>query len=97
MASPFKRATAILLVAAAFTAPGSSARAEDPAIPLQLQVDLTAKLMEYAQAPSPQGLSVLRIGILAKSGSVESLHFATELKASFARIAQIAEIGRAHV
>src|SRR5215468_6857447 len=94
MASPLKRAKAILLVAASLSIPASSARCEDPSIPLQLQVDLTAKLIEYAQAPSPQGLSVVRIGILAKSSSVESLHFATELKASFGRIAQIA--GLAH-
>jgi hypothetical protein len=95
MASPLTtRAKAVLLVAAFFSIPASSARCEDPAIPLQLQVDLTAKLIEYAQAPSPQGLSVLRIGILAKGTSVESLHFASELKASFGRIAQIA--GLAH-
>jgi hypothetical protein len=94
MVSPFSRAKAILLVAAAVSIPASSAWCEDPAIPLQLQVDLTAKLIEYAQAPSPQGLSVMRIGILVRNSSVESQHFAAELKASFGRMGQIA--GLAH-
>ena len=74
--------------------PVSSARAEDPAIPLQLQAELTAKLVEYAQVPSPQGLSVMRIGIVVRNGSVESQHFGTELKAVFGRMATIA--GLAH-
>src|SRR5262245_13242377 len=94
MASSHKRATAILLVALPLAFAPSPARAEDPAIPLQLQVDLTAKLVEYVQTPSLQGQGLLRIGILTRNGSVESQHFASELKASFGRIAQIA--GMAH-
>jgi hypothetical protein len=90
MASSLTRSKAILLLAAALTLPASSAYAEDPAIPLQLQADLTAKLIEYAQTPSAQGLSVMRIGIVVRNGSVESQHFGTELKATFARMASIA-------
>jgi hypothetical protein len=88
------RTKAILLVVAILSLPASSVRAEDPAIPLQLQADLTAKLIEYAQAPSPQGLTTMRIGILVRNGSVESQHFGTEIKAIFGRMATIA--GLAH-
>ena len=94
MASRLTRSKAILLVAATLLTPVSSARAEDPAIPLQLQAELTAKLVEYAQSPSTQGLSVMRIGILVRNGSVESQHFGSELKAAFGRMATIA--GLAH-
>jgi hypothetical protein len=94
MASSLTRFRAILLVALLSSWPASSARAEDPAIPLQLQAELTAKVLEYAQSPSAQGLTVMRIGILVRSGSVESQHFATELKATFGRMAAIA--GLAH-
>jgi len=70
--------------------PVSLARAEDPAIPLQLQAELTAKVVEYFQAPSSQGLPVMRIGILVRNGSVESQHFGAELKATFGRMPAIA-------
>jgi len=88
------RTKTILLVVATLSLPASRARAEDPAVPLQLQADLTAKLIEYAQAPSPQGLTTLRIGILVRNGSVESQHFGSEIKAIFGRMATIA--GTAH-
>jgi hypothetical protein len=88
------RTKAVLLVVAMLSLPASSVRAEDPAVPLQLQADLTAKLIEYAQAPSPQGLTTLRIGILVRNGSIESQHFGTEIKAIFGRMATIA--GMAH-
>jgi hypothetical protein len=88
------RTKAILLVVAILSLPASSVRAEDPAVPLQLQADLTAKLIEYAQAPSAQGLTTMRIGILVRSGSVESQHFGSEIKAIFGRMATIA--GLAH-
>ena len=90
MSSPFARSKALLLVAAALLLLALPAKAEDPAVPVQLQVDLTAKLIEYAEAPSPQSCPVVRIGILTKSGSVESAHFAAELKSAFGRIAKIA-------
>jgi hypothetical protein len=64
-----------------------SAAAEEPAVPLQLQVNLTVKVVAYAQDP-PAG--VLHIGILTKTRSAESLRFATELKAAFDRIDAIA-------
>jgi len=94
MASFLTKLKALLLVAVVVSWPVSSARAEDPAIPLQLQAELTAKVVEYAQSPSSQGLSVMRIGILVRNGSVESQHFATELKATFGRMGAIA--GLAH-
>jgi hypothetical protein len=94
MAAPLSRSRAIPLIAALLSLPAASAYAEDPAIPLQLQAELTAKLVEYAQTPSAQGVSVMRIGILVRSGSVESQHFGTELKATFGRMGTIA--GLAH-
>lgn len=94
MASRLTRSKAILLVGVALLMPVSSAHAEDPSIPLQLQAELTAKLVEYAQSPSTQGLSVMRIGIVVRNGSVESQHFGSELKAAFGRMATIA--GLAH-
>jgi hypothetical protein len=94
MASSRTRSKAILLIAVTLSLPVSSAYAEDPAIPLQLQADLTAKVLEYSQAPSPQGIGVMRIGILVKNASVESQHFGTELKAAFERMPTIA--GLAH-
>jgi YfiR/HmsC-like len=90
MALRLTRSKAILVIAATLSMPASSARAEDPAIPLQLQAELTAKLIEYAQVPSAQGLSVMRIGILVRNGSVESQHFGSELKAAFGRMGTIA-------
>ena len=94
MASSLTRSKALLLIAVAVSWSVSSAIAEDPAIPLQLQAELTAKVVEYAQTPSSQGLGVMRIGILVRSGSVESQHFASELKATFGRMGTIA--GLAH-
>ena len=94
MASSLTRSKALLLIAVAVSWPVSSAIAEDPAIPLQLQAELTAKVVEYAQTPSSQGLGVMRIGILVRTGSVESQHFASELKATFGRMGTIA--GLAH-
>src|SRR5947208_2668847 len=91
------RTKAILLVVAILSLPASSVRAEDPAVPLQLQADLTAKVIEYAQAPSAQGLTTMRIGILVRSGSVESQHFGTEIKAIFGRMATIAGIAHEEV
>ena len=93
MARSLTRSKAVLLIAAAsLSIPATTARAESAAIPLQLQVDLTAKLLEYAQTPSPQGVSVMRIGILVKGGSVESSHFASELESAFDRVGKIASL-----
>jgi hypothetical protein len=64
-----------------------SAAAEEPAVPLQLQVNLTVKVVAYAQEP-PDG--ILQIGILTKTRSAESLRFATELKAAFDRVDAVA-------
>jgi len=84
------RARAIPLMAVWLSLVTSPVRAEAPAVPLQLQVELTAKLIEYAQSPSPQGQSVIRIGIVVRGSSVESQHFGTELKSAFSRIGNIA-------
>jgi hypothetical protein len=78
------------LIAVALSIPMYSAHAEEPGVPLQLHVELTAKLIEYAQAPSPQVAGPMRIGIVVKSGSVESSHFGSELMAGLGRIAKIA-------
>jgi len=82
-----------LFVCAALTAT-STAVADEPSVPLQLQVDLTVKLVAYAQRPMAQASAVIHIGILTKSGSAESLRFAKELKAAFEKIDTIA--GRPH-
>jgi len=68
-----------------------SAAAEEPTVPLQLQVDLTVKLLAYTRDPPAD---VLHIGILTKTRSAESLRFATELKIAFDRVDAIA--GRPH-
>jgi len=94
MTLSFNRTKALLLTLSALLLTTSSARAEEPSVPLQLQVDLTAKVLEYSQNPAPQSAGVIRIGILVRSNSVESMHFGTELKASLGRVAKIA--GQAH-
>src|SRR4051812_25249141 len=87
-------ARALLLVAAALSLAELSANAEAPAVPLPLQVDLTVKLLEYAQVPSPQAVAggLMHIGIVVKSGSVESQHAGTELKAALGRVGKIAGV-----
>ena len=81
------------LFAAALTLPGAFAHAEAPAVPLQLQVDLTVKLLEYAEAPSPPPKGgLMRIAIVVKKDSLESRHAGTELKVAFGRVATIAGV-----
>lgn len=85
---PFLLILSLGLIASAF------ARADEPTVPLQLQVDLTAKVLEYVREPVVQGADVLRIGILTRSGSVKSGLFAAELKTALGRVGPIA--GRPH-
>jgi len=97
--STIARALLLLLLAATLSLAELSANAEAPAVPLPLQVDLTVKLLEYAQAPSPQAGAggLMHIGILVKSGSVESQHAGTELKAALGRVARIAGVGHEEI
>jgi hypothetical protein len=70
------------------------AHAEAPSVPLQLQVELSTKIVEYVQAPSISSLPVVRIGIIVKATSPESMRAGAELKAAFDRVTTLA--GRAH-
>jgi hypothetical protein len=70
------------------------AEAEELAVPLQLQVDLSVKVMDYAQVPAVQSADRVRICILKKDGHAESERTAIELRAAFERVGTIA--GRPH-
>jgi hypothetical protein len=83
-----------LLFAALALTPWLAARGDELAVPLQLQVDLSVKVIEYAQEPPAQAADVVRIGILTKMDSPESMRVATELKVAFDRVVTIA--GRPH-
>jgi hypothetical protein len=83
-----------LVFAAIVLAPWLTARGDDMAVPLQLQVDLSVKVIEYAQEPPAQSADVVRIGIVFKADSPESSRAATELKVAFDRVPTIA--GRPH-
>ncbi len=72
----------------------SLAAADGQAVPLQLQMELTVKVIEYAQRPSPASVEVVRIGILTMPGSAESMRFATQLKTALDRVDTVA--GRPH-
>jgi YfiR/HmsC-like len=69
-------------------------RADDPSVPLQLQVDLSAKMLEYVQEPPVMSFDRVRIGIVVKPGSPESTRAGAELKVAFDRVGTIG--GRAH-
>jgi hypothetical protein len=71
-----------------------SARADTATVPLQLQVELSNKIIEYIQQPPVFSLDRIRIGIVVKSGSPESMRAGAELKASFDRIVMAG--GRPH-
>ncbi len=72
----------------------ASAWADTPSVPLQLQVELCNKVIEYVQEPAVMSLDRIRIGIVVKTGVPESLRAGAELKAAFDR-AVIAN-GHAH-
>jgi hypothetical protein len=64
--------------------------ADEPAVPLQLQVDLTVKVMEYVQQPPIRSGDVVRLAIVVKSSNAQSTHFGAELKAALDRVDTIA-------
>ena len=72
----------------------ASAWADTPTVPLQLQVELCNKVIEYVQEPAVMSLDRIRIGIVVKTGVPESMRAGAELKAAFDR-AVIAN-GHAH-
>jgi hypothetical protein len=83
-----------VLLSLAGVALWGSARADNPSVPLQLQVELSNKIIEYVQEPAVLSLDRIRIGIVVKSSSPESMRAGAELKAAFDR-AVIAN-GRPH-
>jgi hypothetical protein len=72
----------------------SAARAEAPAVPLQLQVELSNKVIEYVQQPPMSSLDRIRIGVVVKTSSPESMRAGAELKAAFDRVVLVG--GRPH-
>lgn len=71
-----------------------TARADTVTVPLQLQVELCNKVIEYIQTPAVLSLDRIRIGIVVKSGSPESMRAGAELKAAFDR--SVVANGHAH-
>jgi hypothetical protein len=86
--------SSFLIFTVVMLTPTLAAWGNEIAVPLQLQVDLSVKVLEYAQEPPPQAADVVRIGILTKTDSPESTRAATELKVAFDRAGTIA--GRPH-
>jgi hypothetical protein len=70
------------------------ARADTSSVPLQLQVDLSNKVLEYVQEPPVLSLDRIRIGIVVKTSSPESMRAGAELKAAFDRVVMAG--GRPH-
>ena len=91
---PTRRTTAALLLACVVCGASARAGADDPAVPLRLQVDLTVKLIPYAKQPAVRLADLVRIGILIKSGNAVSARFGAELRTAFDNIETIA--GRPH-
>lgn len=79
-----------LLLGCAVLAISLPSVADEPAVPLQLQAELTVKVIEYAQQPPIRSGDVVRLGILVKSSGAQSTHFGAELKAALDRIDTIA-------
>lgn len=69
---------------------GSPARALAPSVPLQLQVELSAKIMDYVREPPLSHLDRIRIGIVVRNDSPESMRAGTELRAALARLTTLA-------
>ena len=80
------RAIAVALIAGATLSlePGP-ASAEEPTIPIDLQVQLSAKITEYVQSPSLEG-ERLPLAILVNSRDAESMRAGAELRAAFGRV-----------
>ena len=84
------RTLLLLLLPAGVVTASRSARADGPSVPLPLQVELSTKVIEYVQLPPVLSLDRIRIGIVVKSGSPESMRAGAELKAGFDRVARMA-------
>ena len=83
-----------LLLCLAGVAVVGPAWADSPTVPLQLQVELSTKIIEYVQAPAVPSLDRIRIGIVVRTGSAESMRAGAELKAAFDRVGRMA--GKPH-
>ena len=70
-------------------ASSGSAWADEPTVPLQLQVELSSKIIEYVQEPALLSLDRIRIGIVVKASSPESMRAGAELKAAFDRVTRV--------
>ena len=88
---PLARSLLLCLAAVAMARP---AWADSPTVPLQLQVDLSTKIIAYVQAPPVPSLDRIRIGIVVKTSSPESMRAGAELKAAFDRTGPMA--GKPH-
>jgi hypothetical protein len=62
------------------------AAAEEPSIPLDLQAQLSAKIVEYVENPPVAGVQQLPLGILVDARDANSMRAAVELRAAFARV-----------
>jgi hypothetical protein len=83
-----------VLVALAGVISLNPARADAPSVPLQLQVELSNKVIEYVQQPPISSLDRIRIGIVVKTSSPDSTRAGAELKAAFDRVVMAG--GRPH-
>ncbi len=81
------RAVAVALVAGiALSLDPRLASAEEPSIPLDLQAQLSAKIIEYVESPPLGGGDRLPLGILVNARDAESMRAGVELRAAFARV-----------
>lgn len=71
------------------------ARAETAIVPVKLQAALTSRLIEYLQEPPIREAGAVRVGILAKSSSTDSLRAAAEFKGELSRFDTIAGLPHA--
>src|SRR5256885_2197020 len=92
--SRFRLIAPTVLLSLATLAPWGTARADAPSVPLQLQVELSNKVIEYVQVPDLLSLDRVRIGIVVKTSSAESTRAGAELKAAFDRVVMAG--GHAH-
>jgi hypothetical protein len=83
-----------VLLSLAGVALWGTALADTPSVPLQLQVELSNKIFEYVQQPPLLSLDRIRIGIVVKYSSPESMRAGAELKAAFDRVVMAG--GHAH-
>jgi uncharacterized membrane protein len=81
------RAIAVTLVAGmTLSLDPRPAVAEEPSIPLDLQAQLSAKIVEYVESPPLGGAEQVPIGVLVKARDADSMRAGIELRAAFARV-----------